>query len=183
MIRPVLPLAAFRRALPAVSLLIASCSGEDARDHVFVSRPPAPLVRPSPPAPPAAVRPLGAAGPSAKIESVRLVSTGAPVSLGEVRESFEMLVVVSRGRSTSPTEAARAELRLTGAFDTTLVTHFEPPVPLVIALPFRVPVGASGGLRAGRYAAQVRLIGGAGRVLAASAPLALSVRPQGEPRN
>jgi hypothetical protein len=177
MICPALRLSALRRALPAVLLLVGACAGEDARDHVFVSRPPAPVVRPSPPAPPVPERPLGAAGPTAKIESVRLVSTGAPVSLGEVRESFELLVVVSRGRGTSPMEAARAELRLTGAVDTTLVTPFEPPVPLVIALPFRVPVGASGGLRAGRYAAQVRLIGAAGRVLAASAPLALSVRP------
>ena len=174
--RSVFPLAALGRVMSAVPLLLAACAGDDARDHVFVSRPPTPVVQLSAPESPVPERPLGAAGPSAKIESVRLVSTGAPASLGEVRESFEMLVVASRGRGNSPLQAARAELRLTGAFDTTFAAHFEPPVPLVIALPFRVAVGAPGGLCQGRYMAQVRLLTATGRVLATSAPLALRVR-------
>jgi hypothetical protein len=177
MIRPLVPFVAPRRALSAVSLLLTACTGEDARDHVHVSRPPTPVVRPTAPAPPVPERPLGAAGPSARIESVRLVSTGAPASLGDVRESFEVLVVVSRGRGVSPVQSLRAELRVSGGSDTTLVARFDAPVPLVVAHPFRVPVGGPGGLARGRYAARVRLVMATGRVLAASTPLTLGVRP------
>jgi len=116
-------------------------------------------------------------GASAKIDAVRVASTGAPASLGDVTEPVELIVLVRRDESTSPDIPLSIELHLAGEVDTTLVARLEPPVPVIAATPFRVAVSPErGALPDGRYAAQVRLVTASGRVLASSIPVPLVVR-------
>ena len=158
-------------------VLLASCAGDDARSHVYQSPPPVrpathTTVAPSRPDPP-----VGAAGPTAKINSVRLASTGEIASLGAIDQSIDVVTVASRGGGSSSAGPARMELQLSGPVDTTLVEVVDAPVPLVIAHVFRVDAAHGGpGLRAGVYRADLRLMGPDGRVIARSTPLAMTVR-------
>ena len=113
----------------------------------------------------------------AKIDGVRVASTGVPASLGDITEPVELLVLIRRDESTSRDLPLRIELDLKGEVDTTLVVHLEPPVPVIVAQPIRVPVLPDpGALPDGRYSAQVRLVTASGLVLASSIPVPLVVR-------
>ena len=108
---------------------------------------------------------------------MRSASTGAPVALGDIADSVDVLAVVSRGRASSASGSARLELVLSGRSDTMLVASIEAPVPVVIAHAFRLVASrAAGGLRDGNYRARVRLVGGEGRSIAESVPIFLTVR-------
>lgn len=122
---------------------------------------------------------MGTAWASATINSVRLASTGMIASLGDISDSIDVLVMVSRGKQSTPAGPAHVELHFAGPTDTTLVETVETPVPLVIAHVFRVAAGHGGaGLRDGVYRAQLRLLGPSGRSIAQSIPLSLTVRGQ-----
>ncbi|MEO6527968.1 MAG: hypothetical protein ABIP93_15215 [Gemmatimonadaceae bacterium] len=162
----------------AVGALLAACAGDDVRDHVHRSTPPA---RPAPP--PASVPsvatkpPLGAGGPSAEIISIRLASSGAPVSLDHITDTVNVLALVTRGAGSSSLGPARLELVLHGPQNMTLIEWSATPVPLVIAHEFRVPVSNGWeGLPTGLYLAQVRLVGPTGWLIAQSTPVTWKVR-------
>ncbi|MDB4883163.1 MAG: hypothetical protein JWL95_1929 [Gemmatimonadetes bacterium] len=158
--------------------LILACAGDDARNHVHQSPPPMRAVQPAAaPAPDVPEPPVGGGWASAKISSVRLASTGAPAALGEITDPVQVLVVVTRGRGSSPDGPARLELHLSGATDTTLVEPIASPVPLVIAHEFLVVPGhGPTGLGDGPYRLGVRLVRAAGTTIAQSTPLWLTIR-------
>jgi hypothetical protein len=157
-------------------LLAAACSGETARDHIYLSKPPA-VARPAVPASsaPVAEPALGSVA-TARIVSVRRGATGAPVSLEQIREPIELLALASHGRSLASTSAARLELALSGPVDTVHTLPLSAPVPVVVTQLFRIEVGPGSGLLAGRYEARARLVGEDGRVVAESVPVAFLVR-------
>jgi hypothetical protein len=169
-----------RPALHAALLaFVVSCANDDARSHVFQSSPP-PRAVPAAPvvagAAAAAEPPVGSTGPSARVVSVRVASTGEPATLERLSEAVDVVTLVSRGRGSSAAGPARLELRLTGAVDSTIVERLATPVPTVVAHSFRLssPDG-SVGLPNGRYQLQVRLVGPTGRATS-SAPLSVGVR-------
>jgi hypothetical protein len=167
------------RLLPICCVSLLACAGDEGRQHVFTPKAPS---RPGgvSASSPAAREPEsepGSGTPIARIASVRAVSTGAPVSLGSINESVNVLVLVARGRASSDRGPAQLELRLTGAHDTTLAETLSSPVPAVVAHSFHIPVGGSGAaLRNGRHRAQVRLTGPDGALIVSSVPLELTVR-------
>jgi hypothetical protein len=120
--------------------------------------------------------PVGSSGPSARVVSVRVASTGEPAALEHLTQSVDVVTLVSRGRGSSSAGPARLELRVTGEADTTLVERITGPVPTVIAHSFRLS-SSDGfvGLPNGRYQLQVRLVGPTGRIIA-SPPFFVTVR-------
>jgi hypothetical protein len=158
-------------------LVLIACTEDEGRNHRYLNKPPAPAVRPAMPVAAPVPEPAIGSMPSARIMSVRNAATGTPTSLAEVREPLEILAMVSRGRGTPASRPARVELALSGPTDTVLVVQVSPAVPLVIALPFHVSVGVSGGLAPGRYEARARIVGEGAGTLAESVPLPLIVRP------
>jgi hypothetical protein len=153
----------------------------DVDRHVYQSPPPAIAAAPTQHADTSPEPPIGTFGPSARITGVRLVSTGQPVALDQLAEPVLVTTVISRGRQSSPAVPARIELRITGATDTTLIVQVRTPVPFIVAHDFPIAIGGgSGALRAGRFAMQVRLVGPAGRQLAASVPVPIRVRAGGK---
>jgi hypothetical protein len=162
-------------------MAVASCAGDDARKHVYQSPPPVRATIPSSSAraPSTPEPPIGAAWATAKINSVRLASTGTIASLGDITDSIDVLAMVSRGKGSTSAGPARIELHFAGPTDTTLVETVKAPVPLVVAHVFRVDAAhGPAGLHDGVYRAQLRLIGPDGRVIAQSTQLWLSVRSQ-----
>ena len=159
------------------ALVLIACSEDEGRNHRYLNKPPAPAARAAMPASAPVPEPAIGSVPSARIMSVRDAATGAPASLEQVREPLEILAMVSRGRATPGSRPARVELALSGPTDTVLVVEVNPDVPLVIALPFHVPVGTPGGLAPGRYEARARIAGAGIGTLAESVPLPLVVRP------
>jgi hypothetical protein len=158
-------------------LVLIACTEDEGRNHRYLNKPPAPVVRPAMPASTPVPEPAIGSMPSARIMSVRNARTGTPTSLEEVREPLEILAMVSRGRGTPASRPARLELALTGPTDTVLALQVSPAVPLVIALPFHISVGAPGGLAPGRYEARARIVGEGAGTMAESAPLRLVVQP------
>ena len=158
-------------------LVLVACTEDEGRNHRYLNKPPAPAVRTTMPATAPVPEPAIGSVPSARIMSVRTTSTGAPASLEEVREPLEILVMVSRGRGTPDSRPARVELALSGPTDTVLAAPVVPAVPLVIALPFHVPVRTPGGLAPGHYEARTRIVGEGAGTLAESVPLPLVIRP------
>lgn len=173
MLRPPRP-----RCLVAIGcVIVASCAGDDARSHVFQSAPPVRATQPTTTAPVRPEPPIGTTGPSAKITSVRLASTGEIASLDDIRGSLDVVTVASRGPGSSSAGPARLELRLTGPTDTTLTEVIDAPVPIVVAHVFRVEVARGvPSLRDGVHRGELRLVGPAGGVVARSIPLTLTVR-------
>jgi len=154
-----------------------ACTEDEGRNHRYLNKPPAPAVRATVPASAPVPEPAIGSVPSARIMSVRNTSTGTPASLEEVGEPLEILVMVSRGRATPDSRPARVELALSGPKDTVLAVPVSPAVPLVVALPFHVAIGAPGGLTPGRYEARARIVGEGAGILAESVPLPIVVRP------
>ena len=144
---------------------------DEGRNHRYLNKPPAPVVRPASPASPPVPEPAIGSVPSARIMSVRAVATGAPVSLEQVREAVEILALASRGRAAPASQPVRVELVIRGPLDTVLTADVSAEVPLIVALPFHLDVRGPRGLPPGRYEAQARIVGGGGRHMAESIPL------------
>jgi hypothetical protein len=162
------------RSLLVVALL-AACTRDDASRHVYSSPPPRPHAAPVPA--PEPVSTGVARGPTARIDAVRIASTGVPAALEEITEPVELMVLVRRGEATPREGPLWIELRLTGESATALIDRLEPPVPAIVARPFRIAVSPDpDALPDGRYSAEVRLVTPAGRVLASSVPLLLVIR-------
>lgn len=172
------PMVPFARWSLVCCVMLGACTGRDDGKHVFQSPPPAPVASATAqPTQSVPERPIGSGGSTARVASLRLVSTGQPVSLGEIGESFDVVALVSLGAGSSSGASARIELRISGERDTALVTHVAAPIPAVIAHSFRVYVGSSGsGLGDGSYQAQVRFIAAGGRTIASSVPVYFTVR-------
>ena len=153
----------------AVIALIA-CHDERPSKHVYGSPPPqSPRVAATPAAP---ELPIGTIGPGARLVSISDAATGAPVGLGSIADSVDVLTLVAFGpNSGSSRNGGRVELVVRGGtMDTTLVLRLESPAPSIVAHTFRVA-----GLKSGRYTSVVRLRASTGRVIAESIPLYLEV--------
>ena len=109
---------------------------------------------------------------------MRNASTGAPILLTNITEPLEVETLVARGPGRPPNEGGRVELVLHGAEEASQTLVLDAPAPTIVAHVFTVPVAADGrtGLRAGRYAIEVNIRGGDGRLLATSVPLHLEIR-------
>jgi hypothetical protein len=158
----------------ALSLSLLSVACDRPSQHVYSSpAPPAKLPAGSTPAITRAPEfPLGTMGPEARLVAVADAATGAPVALGSIADSVDVLTLVTFGPAASTArEGGRVELDVRGpAVDTTLVHALGAPAPSIAAHSFRLT-----GLTAGRYTTVVRLRMTDGRVLAQSIPLALDV--------
>lgn len=170
-----------RRVRPVIGWLapfvLAACMEDEGRNHRYMNKPPAPAVHAAVPNTAPVPEPAIGSVPSARIMSVRVAATGAPVSLVQVREPVEILAMVSRGRGSPPSRPVRVELSIRGPVDTVLSADVSADVPLILALPFHVDVGGPGGLPPGRYEAQARIIGREIGPMAASVPISVVVRP------
>jgi len=158
----------------ALSLSLLSLGCDRPSQHVY-SSPPPPAKLPAG-ATPAITRapelPLGAMGPEARLVAVADAATGAPVALGSITDSVDVLTLVAFGPAEwTARDGGRVELDVRGpTLDTTLVHVLGAPAPSVAAHSFRLT-----GLKAGRHSIAVRLRMTDGRVLAQSIPLALDV--------
>ena len=116
--------------------------------------------------------PIGSIGPGARLVAISDAGTGAPVALGSLTDSIDVLTLVAFGPGTDASrEGGRVELVLRGSsMDTTLALHLDVPAPRIVAHAFRVA-----GLKVGRYTAVVRLRTSRGQVLAETIPLYLEV--------
>jgi hypothetical protein len=111
-------------------------------------------------------------GAGARLVSVTDAVTGAPVALGDITDSVDVLTLVAFGPGEQlAREGGRVELDVRGqSTDTTLVRQLGAPAPIIAANTFRLS-----GLQRGRYTSVVRLRMTNGRVLAESIPLAFAV--------
>jgi hypothetical protein len=162
-----------RAAALSLSFLLVSCDRPS--QHVYSSPPPASPKLPAGTTPAisrAPELPLGAMGPDAQLVAVADAATGAPVALGSITDSVDVLTLVTFGPAEwTAREGGRVELAVRGpSIDTTLVRALGKPAPSVAAQSFRLT-----GLKVGRYTTVVRLRLTDGRVLAESIPLALDV--------
>lgn len=156
-----------------VSFLLAGCDRPS--QHVYSSPPP-----PSPKLPAgttpaissAPELPFGVMGPEARFVAIADAATGAPVALGSIADSVDVLTLVTFGPAQwTAREGGRVELQVRGpSVDTTLVRALGAPAPSIAAHTFRLT-----GLKVGRYSNVVRLRTTGGRVLAESIPLAIDV--------
>jgi hypothetical protein len=155
-------------------MLLAGAACDRPSNHVYSSPPPTPQ-RPAGTVPAisqAPEIPLGALGPGARLVSINDAATGAPVALGSITDSVDVLTLVAFGPAQwLAREGGRVELTMRGqTFDTTLVRSLGAPAPTIAAHTFRV-----GGLKVGRYSGVVRLTSTNGSVLAESIPLLIEV--------
>jgi hypothetical protein len=111
-------------------------------------------------------------GPGARFVSVTDAATGAPVALGSITDSIDVLTLVAFGPAEwTSREGGRVELELRGpSFDTTYVHILGVPSPSIAAHTFRIA-----GLKGGRYSSVLRLRMTSGHVLAATLPVVLEV--------
>lgn len=160
-----------------VAALVSMCLSvgcDRPSQHVYSAPPPAP--KPPAGSTPAITRapelPLGAMGPEARLVAVADAATGAPVAVGSITDSVDVLTLIAFGPAEwTAREGGRIELEVRGpSADTTLIHGLGAPAPNVAAHSFRLT-----GMKAGRYATVVRLRMTDGRVLAQSIPLALDV--------
>jgi hypothetical protein len=161
----------FGRAVPLIALV--ACHDERPSPHVFASPPPpSPKAAGAPATPSAPELPIGTTAPDARLVSISDAATGAPVALGSIADSVDVLTLVSFGPNSERwRNGGHVELRVrNGSMDTTLVLQLDSPAPSVVAHAFRVA-----GLKIGRYTSVVRLRAGTGRVIAESTPLYLEV--------
>jgi hypothetical protein len=159
----------FVTSLSAITLI--ACHDEQRSTHVYASPPPSPkvAVTASPPAP---ELPLGAIGAGARLVSISDAATGAPVAIGSIADSVDVLTLVTFGPNSDAWRiGAQVELLVRGiSRDTTLVFRLATPAPSIVAHAFRVA-----GLKVGRYTGTVRLRASGGRVIAESIPVYLEV--------
>jgi hypothetical protein len=104
--------------------------------------------------------------------SIADAATGAPVAMGSIADSVDVLTLVAFGPSSGPwRNGGQVELVLRGStMDTTLVLRLDSPAPSLVAHTFRVAR-----LKIGRFTSVVRLRASTGQVLAESTPLYLEV--------
>ena len=154
------------RAIAVLALL--GC--ERPSPHVYSSPPPRGAAVPVAPTMPEL--PIGSIGPGARIVAISDAVTGAPVALGSLTDSIDVLTLVAFGPATNASrDGGRVELVLRGSpMDTTLALHLDVPAPSVVAHVFRVA-----GLKVGRYTVVVRLRTSGGQVLAETIPLYMEV--------
>ncbi|MEP6730749.1 MAG: hypothetical protein ABJE10_08930 [bacterium] len=158
-------------AVPIAILALLACRDEPRATHVYSSPAPVPK-RVTPAATPSAPElPIGTRAPGAQLLAISDAATGAPVALGDIADSIDVMTVVAFGPTLISREGGRVELTLRGGtMDTTLVLPLHPPAPSVVAHVFRLA-----GLRQGRYGCVVRLRLRDGRLLAESIPLYIEV--------
>ncbi|MEO8334097.1 MAG: hypothetical protein ABI664_03940 [bacterium] len=162
-----------RRTLSLLSLVVfAAC--DQPSQHVYGSPPPPPQPRTG--ATPATASgpelPLGTIGAGAKLIAVTDAATGAPVEMGSITDSIDVLTLVAFGPGEwAAREGGRVELSVRGpSVDTTFVRPLGAPAPTVAAQAFRIA-----GLKVGRYSSVVRLRSTRGSVIAESIPLVLEI--------
>ena len=151
--------------------VLLACHDEQPRTHVYSSPPPSAQARAPVAAAAAAEIPIGTKGAAARLVSISDAATGAPVTLGNIIDSVDVLTLVALGPHSEPAHGARVELVMRGsAMDTTLVLRIATAPPSILAHAFRVA-----GLKPGRYTCVVRLLTPDGRVLAESIATHLDV--------
>lgn len=161
----------FVRAFALIALI--ACHDERPSPHVYSSPPPpSPKVAATPASATAPELPIGTIGPGARLLSVSDAATGAPVALGNIADSVDVLTLVAFGPNSGPwRNGGHVELVVRGgSMDTTLVLRLDSPAPSVVAHTFRIA-----GLKIGRYMSVVRLRASTGRVIAESTPVYLEM--------
>jgi hypothetical protein len=135
-----------------------------------------------PPSPPNAAKgaatistpdiPIGAVGPGARLVAIADAATGAPVALGNITDSIDVLTLVAFGPTAGASrDGGRVEFVVHGSsMDTTLVLPLGAPASSVVAHAFRIA-----GLKPGRYTAVVRLRTRSGQPIAESIATHLEV--------
>jgi hypothetical protein len=154
-----------RRIVVLALMALVAC--ERPSSHVYGSPPPQPKPTGTPASPTMPDLPLGTTGPGARLVAISDAATGAPIPLGSIADSIDVLTLVAFGPVAGLSrDGGRVELALRGSsMDTTLVLPLEAPAPIIVAHPFRIA-----GLKAGRYTAVVRLRMIHGQVIAESIP-------------
>jgi hypothetical protein len=170
-----------RRLCPALwagLFALLACHDERANPHAYASAPPPAAARGSAATPSVPEPPMGTKGGDARITAVVDAATGTPAALTDVTASIDVMTIVARGPGRPHSERARVELVVRGTRDTTLVLELEAPAPTIVAHSFHLDVAGSNrdGIRPGRYAMHVRIIGGDGHAIAVSLPLYVEVR-------
>ncbi|MEO5817289.1 MAG: hypothetical protein ABIT20_18625 [Gemmatimonadaceae bacterium] len=157
-----------------ILMLLAGAACEQPSKHVYSSPPPTPNASTgaAPAISGAPEIPIGTLAAGARLVSVTDAATGAPVALGSITDSVDVLTLVAFGPGEwAARHGGRIELAVRGpSFDTTLVRNLGAPAPSIAAHTFRV-----GGLMVGRYSSVVRLRSTDGSLLAESIPLLIEV--------
>jgi len=162
----------WKSAVLVLSFVSVGC--DQPSKHVY-SSPPPPAKLPAGTTPALSTSPeipFGTMGAGAKIVAVADAATGAPVALGSITDSVDVLTLVAFGPAEwTAREGGRVELEVrSSSFDTTLVRVLGAPAPSIAAHTFRLSA-----LKEGRYSSVVRLRMTSGHVLAATVPLVLEV--------